>query len=82
MLDLSRTCRAPAKREGTIWFARAVAAPLHRWLGAAAASIARELRIRRDTRRLLEAEPRMLRDLGIVRGDVERLVRRGRDERG
>jgi uncharacterized protein YjiS (DUF1127 family) len=47
-----------------------------------ALTIAGELRIRRDTRRLLEAEPHMLRDLGIVRSDVERLVRHGRDERG
>lgn len=52
-----------------------------RLAGASLAAILREWRIRRDTRRLLEAEPRMLRDLGIVRADVARLVRDGRDER-
>lgn len=82
MPELSRTYGAPADRGRAAWPARMVAAPIRRLLRAAAVAIARELRIRRDTRRLLEADPRMLRDLGIVRGDVERLVRRGRDERG
>jgi uncharacterized protein YjiS (DUF1127 family) len=81
MSDLSRIYQAPARRERPAWLARAAATSLRRWLGAAIAAIALELRVRRDARRLLEAEPRLLRDLGIVRADVERLVRHGRDER-
>jgi uncharacterized protein YjiS (DUF1127 family) len=81
MVDLSKSYEVPAKLGGTTWFARIVAGPLRRWLGVAASAIAREWRIRRDTHRLLEAEPRLLKDLGIARSDVERLVRRGRDAR-
>jgi uncharacterized protein YjiS (DUF1127 family) len=43
-----------------------------------AASIARELRIRRDMRRLGELDDAMLRDIGIARSEIECAVRRGR----
>jgi uncharacterized protein YjiS (DUF1127 family) len=75
MSELARTYEAPARRGA----ARAAGALLRRWLGAAWGMIACELRIRRDSRRLLEAEPDMLKDLGIARADVERIVRYGRD---
>lgn len=79
--DLPRTCGL-AERKRAAWSTRTVVATIHRSLRAVALTIAFELRIRRDTRRLLEAEPHILRDLGIVRADVERLVRYGRDQRG
>jgi hypothetical protein len=76
MSDLSRSYGFSAPRgQG------AVIGPIRRLARAALAAIVREWRIRRDTRRLLEAEPRMLRELGIARADVARLVRQGRDER-
>jgi uncharacterized protein YjiS (DUF1127 family) len=40
---------------------------------------ARELRVRRDMRRLAEFSDHMLRDIGIARADIEGAVRRGRD---
>jgi hypothetical protein len=76
MSDFASIYEAPARRGPT----RAVGALLRRWLAAAAGRIAGELRIRRDARLLLEAEPRILRDLGVTRDDVERLVRHGRDK--
>jgi uncharacterized protein YjiS (DUF1127 family) len=42
-------------------------------------SVLRELQIRRDMRRLMEMDDAMLRDIGIVRSDIERSVRTGRD---
>ena len=41
--------------------------------------IARELRIRRDMRRLAEYDEHMLHDIGITRSDIEGAVRRGHD---
>lgn len=76
MSDLSRSYGFPAGRGRA-----AVIGPMRRLARSALAAVVREWRIRRDTRRLLEAEPRILRDLGIVRADVARLVREGRDER-
>jgi uncharacterized protein YjiS (DUF1127 family) len=81
MSDLSRTCGPPANRQRAAWPVLSIAAAIRRLLRTAVLAIARELRTRRDTRRLLRAEPHILRDLGIVRSDVERLVRHGRDGR-
>ena len=39
----------------------------------------RELRLRRDMRRLAEYDDHMLRDIGIARTDIEGVIRRGRD---
>jgi uncharacterized protein YjiS (DUF1127 family) len=41
--------------------------------------IARELRVRRDMRRLAEFDEHMLHDIGIARSDIEGAVRRGHD---
>jgi uncharacterized protein YjiS (DUF1127 family) len=41
--------------------------------------IVREVRIRRDMRRLGEFSDDMLRDIGIARSDIEGAVRRGHD---
>jgi uncharacterized protein YjiS (DUF1127 family) len=41
--------------------------------------IAREVQVRRDTRRLAQFNDYMLRDIGIARMDIEGAVRRGRD---
>ena len=46
------------------------------WFGGV---LAREVRIRRDMRRLAEFNDHMLRDIGIARADLEGAVRRGRD---
>ena len=43
-----------------------------------AASLAREIRIRRDLRRLSGLDDAMLRDIGIARGGLESAVRFGR----
>ena len=40
---------------------------------------ARELRVRRDMKRLTEFDDDMLRDLGIARTDIEGVIRRGRN---
>ncbi len=42
---------------------------------------AREARIRRDMSRLAEFDDHMLRDIGIVRADIEGAIRHGRDPR-
>jgi uncharacterized protein YjiS (DUF1127 family) len=47
-------------------------------LAHAAAAVARWHRPRRDTRRLMALDDRMLRDVGLGRGEVERAVRGGR----
>jgi len=44
----------------------------------AAAAVARWQRAHRDARRLMMASDRMLRDVGLSRGEVERAVRGGR----
>jgi uncharacterized protein YjiS (DUF1127 family) len=41
--------------------------------------IVREVRVRRDMRRLAEFDDVMLRDIGIARADIEGAVRRGHD---
>ena len=56
----------------------AVRALVTRLAATAATVIARELRIRRDVRRLAEFDEAMLRDIGITRGEIERTVRLGR----
>ncbi len=80
MSDLSRADGAPAVGEREAWSARSVPT-IRRLISAAAAAVARELRIRRDIDRLLKAEPHILADLGIVRADVKQLLRRGRNTR-
>ena len=52
---------------------------LHRWLRALAWRAGREWRLRRQVAFLLQQDDRMLRDLGLTRGEVERSVRWGRD---
>jgi uncharacterized protein YjiS (DUF1127 family) len=47
-------------------------------LAQAAAAVSRWQRLRRDTRRLMALDDRMLRDVGLDRGEVERAVRGGR----
>ncbi len=42
------------------------------------AVIMRELRLRRDMQRLAEYDDHMLRDIGITRMDIDRIVRDGR----
>jgi uncharacterized protein YjiS (DUF1127 family) len=81
MSHLPRTCGAAAgqEREGSLLGTSAT--PICSLLRAAVAAVARELCIRRDTRRLLEVEPRMLKDIAVARADVERVVRPGRDAR-
>jgi len=49
---------------------------------AAYAATMRELRLRRDMRRLAEYDDHMLRDIGIARTDIEGVIRRGRDRPG
>ena len=61
--------RAPAGR----WAARL------QWALAVYAMFARELRLRRDMRRLGGFSDHMLRDIGIARSDIEGAVRRGRE---
>ena len=48
-------------------------------VGHAGQWIAREIRVRRDMRRLAEFDDSMLRDVGIARADIEGAVRRGHD---
>jgi uncharacterized protein YjiS (DUF1127 family) len=47
-------------------------------LAHAAAAVARWHRLRHDTRRLMALDDRLLRDVGLGRGEVERAVRGGR----
>jgi uncharacterized protein YjiS (DUF1127 family) len=47
-------------------------------LAQAAAAASRWRRLRRDTRRLMALDDRLLRDVGLSRGEVERAVRGGR----
>jgi uncharacterized protein YjiS (DUF1127 family) len=44
-------------------------------------ALARAYRVRRDTRRLSAFSDHMLRDLGLGRGEIERVARVGRDWR-
>ena len=62
------------------WTARELAAPAfwarpRKGLARAAAAVARWHRLRRDARRLMALDDRMLRDVGLSRGEVERAVR-------
>jgi uncharacterized protein YjiS (DUF1127 family) len=47
-------------------------------LAHAAAAVSRWHRLRQDARRLMALDDRMLRDVGLSRGEVERAVRGGR----
>jgi uncharacterized protein YjiS (DUF1127 family) len=46
-------------------------------LAQAAAAVSRWHRLRRDARRLMALDDRMLRDVGLSRGEIERAVRGG-----
>lgn len=50
------------------------------WLGRLAAAVVSEWRMRRQVAFLLEQDDRMLRDLGVCRSDVMRVVRCGRPD--
>ena len=50
----------------------------HRRAIALVTFVAREIRVRRDMRRLAELDDTMLRDIGITRTEIERAVRVGR----
>jgi uncharacterized protein YjiS (DUF1127 family) len=71
------TIRALPVREQTITTSRLA------WtlglLARVAGGIAREIRVRRSMRQLAEFDDYMLRDIGVVRADIEGAVRRGHD---
>jgi uncharacterized protein YjiS (DUF1127 family) len=48
-----------------------------RWIARFAAAVADEFRFRRQVAFLLQQDERMLRDIGLSRGDVRRAVRGG-----
>ena len=50
------------------------------WLGRIVAAVTSEWRLRRQVAFLLEQNDYMLRDLGLCRSDVERIVRCGRQD--
>ena len=58
----------------------APAAASRSWLGRVVAAVASEWRLRRQVAFLLEQNDYMLRDLGLCRSDVERIVRCGRQD--
>lgn len=59
----------------------ALAGWVERSVGAATRVIRREIEIRRAARWLYEADGNILKDIGIARADIERVVRHGRDDR-
>jgi uncharacterized protein YjiS (DUF1127 family) len=65
-----RTTREVA---GPTWWARS-----REGLARAAAAISRWHRLRRDAWRLMALDDRMLRDIGLGRGEIEHAVRGGR----
>jgi uncharacterized protein YjiS (DUF1127 family) len=69
---------APAPRRSAT-----VAWALPAWFGAVAArcarAIAKEIRIRRDTRQLMLMSDRMLKDIGLSRTQIHGAVRFGRE---
>ena len=65
-----RTAREVA---GPTWWARSREGLAH-----AAAAVSRWRRLRREARRLMAFDDRMLRDIGLGRGEIERAVRGGR----
>ena len=50
-----------------------------RFVVAAFAVVVREIRLRHEMQRLAEYDDRMLRDIGIVRSDIEGSIRHGRE---
>jgi hypothetical protein len=75
VMSLARPPRLRAKDVGS-WH---LAAKLFRWASGGGAIIAREFHVRRDMRRLAGYDDYMLRDIGITRMDIDRIVRDGRD---
>jgi uncharacterized protein YjiS (DUF1127 family) len=76
MTALPITCPVPDETRSLTRAPLAIA----RVLVQAVAAIAHELRARRDMRQLAQLNDHMLRDIGIVRADIEGAVRRGRDK--
>ena len=68
---------APRQRQAAILGACLAAGA--RGLAWLVAAIGRELRIRRDMRQLAAMDDHMLKDIGLLRYDVEYRVRYGRD---
>ena len=58
---------------GPTWWARSREGLAH-----AAAAVSRWHRLRREARRLMALDDRMLRDVGLGRGEIKRAVRGGR----
>jgi uncharacterized protein YjiS (DUF1127 family) len=57
----------------------ALAGVVTRTVGRIAATIADELRIRRDMRQLMAMDDHMLKDIGLTRADIRAAVLYGRD---
>jgi uncharacterized protein YjiS (DUF1127 family) len=49
--------------------------------GALATALVREIRLRRDARRLAELSDHMLKDIGVSRGEIDSVVRDGHPPR-
>ena len=73
----SWTIVAPLAR-GAVLNAESLPAPLPRAMKQAIARIASRRRLRRDIDELRALDDRMLRDIGLRRGDIEYAVRYGR----
>ena len=73
VLDLSR--------QHSTLLARAYAAVVD-WAVGLSAHAVREIRLRRDMRKLAELDDRMLRDIGLARGQIEPAARHGRRSLG
>ena len=68
-------------REHSALPTRGYAALLHSAFGLFAL-ITREIRARRDMKKLAELDDRMLRDIGVARNEIEPAVRHGRSRVG
>jgi uncharacterized protein YjiS (DUF1127 family) len=73
------TLHIPRQHSGS--FTRGRGALLHSAIGLVTL-IAREIRIRRDMRKLARLDDRMLRDIGLTRMEIEASVRYGRSSVG
>ena len=76
VLSLARPPRIQASASARR-FSRA--AEILRFVVAAFAVVVREIRLRHEMQRLAEYDDRMLRDIGIVRSDIEGSIRHGRE---
>jgi uncharacterized protein YjiS (DUF1127 family) len=73
------TLAYPPRIRGRTGLSRRGLAGLLRFVFVLTGWVARELRVRRDMRKLAEFDDFMLRDIGIARTDLEGSVRNGRD---